>query len=118
MAMRWGLPADLRRRASVNGTTEINILISVVLRYSVSPCDSVISATSVALEIELRADLEEARGHDLQRIEIRRSRCRVGGRIRPLEHFSRVRVEQVVDVEVDHRPAIAVPKDLAEAKID
>ena len=43
-------------------------------------------------EVELRADLEEPRRHDRQRVEIRRP-------VGLVEHLRRVRVEQVEDVE-------------------
>ena len=64
-----------------------------------------------ALEVELRADLEEPRRHDRQRVEIRRP-------VGLVEHLRRIRVEQVEDVEADERLGRAVPEDLAKPEID
>src|SRR5439155_8321304 len=45
-------------------------------------------------------------------------RSRGWSRVGSLEHFRRIRVEQVEDVEVHHRLGPAVPQDLAQPKID
>src|SRR5262245_29159849 len=68
------------------------------------------SPSAPPLELDLRAELEEARRQDRQRVEIRRP-------VIPLIHVGGVRVGQVVDVEVHLRPGSAVPQNLAEAQI-
>src|SRR5215475_10523023 len=72
------------------------------------------------LKVDLCAELEVPRRHDLQRIAICRPRCRGWSRVVPLVHFSRIRVEQVVDVDVRVGPAfLEDPKleDFAHPKI-
>src|SRR5262245_54709358 len=80
------------------------------------PCESASPPNSLRdhdslLKVELTADFDEPRRHDLQRIQIRRP----VGQLIPLR---RACVEQVEDIEVDHCPGVAVPEDLAETQID
>src|SRR6185503_5464296 len=86
------------------------------------PCPPSVSVPSVvallaALPVELSADLEEASLQDLRRLLPRHNARRRHGEVVVIRQ-DRVRVEQVVEVEVDRRPRGAEPENFRDAEVD